>query len=251
VATRSGAQSDTPASGKPKMRAPQETAVHDAVGNTVTVFSTPRALQLYEQAVDAHLHAWPGVADALDAALAEAPDFALAHALRALLALTYSHIDEARAASAAAEAAAGPTSEREQSHVAIVGGHAPQALNMVQQHAPCCPLDVLSASTALGAYGLFAFSGRQDHDAARRAFVEALAPSLPQELPWLLLQRAWVRIECGEAAERLALAQQSMAARPRNGHGAHVLLHGWYETQQPRQALDFLQSWLPGYADGA
>jgi tetratricopeptide (TPR) repeat protein len=228
--------------------------MNDALGNTVTV-SSARALHFYEQAVDAHLHAWPGVGPALDAALAEAPDFALAHALRALLALTYSRVDEARAASAAAEAAAGSASERERSHVAIVaaivGGRAPQALRMVQQHAPRFPTDVLSASTALGAYGLFAFSGRADHDAARRAFVEALAPSLPQDLPWLLMQRAWVRIECGEAAEGLELVRRSMSARPRNGHGAHVLLHGLYETQQPQPALDFLQAWLPGYADDA
>jgi tetratricopeptide (TPR) repeat protein len=233
---------------------PKMSPMNDALGNTVTV-SSARALQFYEQAVDAHLHAWPGAGAALDAALAEVPDFALAYALRALLALTYSRIDEARAASAAAEAAAGPASERERSHVAIVaaivGGRAPQALQMVQQHAPRFPTDVLSASTALGAYGLFAFSGRADHDAARRAFVEALASSLPQDLPWLLMQRAWVRIECGEAVEGLELARRSMAARPHNGHGAHVLLHGLYETQQPQQALDFLQTWLPGYADDA
>jgi tetratricopeptide (TPR) repeat protein len=228
--------------------------MNDALGNTVTVTSAG-ALQCYERAVDAHLHAWPGAAVALDEALAEAPHFALAHALCALLALTYGRIDQAQAASAAAEAAAAPASEREQSHVAIVaaivGGRAPQALQRVQQHAQRFPTDVLAASTALGAYGLFAFSGRLDHDAARRDFVEALAPKLPPDLPWLLMQRAWVRIECGEAAAGLELVQRSMAARPRNGHGAHVLLHGLYETQQPQPALDFLQAWLPGYADDA
>ena len=111
--------------------------------------------------------------------------------------------------------------------------------------------DVLSASTAMGAYGLFAFSGRRDHDAARRAFIEALAPRLPAELSWLLMHRAWVRIEDGAADEGLDLARRSMAARPQNGHGAHVLLHGLYETQRAQEALDFLAAWLPAYPDDA
>jgi tetratricopeptide (TPR) repeat protein len=228
--------------------------MNDAFGNTVTV-SSALALQCYERAVDAQLHAWPGAAAALDEALAEAPDFVLAHALRALLALTYSRIGEARAACAAAEAAAAATSERERSHVAIVasivGGRPPEALARVQQHAQRHPTDVLSASTALGAYGLFAFSGRRDHDAVRREFVETLSAHLPGELPWLLMQRGWVRIECGDVAEGLAMARRSLALRPDNGHGAHVLLHGLYEASEPQQALDFLRSWLPGYADDA
>jgi hypothetical protein len=228
--------------------------MNDALGNTVTV-SSAGALRCYEQAVDAQLYAWPGAAAALEQALTEASDFALAHALRALLALTYGRIDAARAACAAAEAGAAGTSPREQSHVALVaalvGGRPAQALAQVQQHARRFPTDVLSAATALGAYGLFAFSGMRDHDAARRDFVESLAPHLPPELPWLLMHRAWVRIECGEMVEGLDLARRAIAARPQNGHGAHVLLHGLYEAHRPRQALDFLQSWLPGYADDA
>lgn len=228
--------------------------MHDMLGNSVTAAGAP-ALAAYERAVDGHLHAWPGVAEALDEALAEDPGFVLAHALRALWLQMFGRVDEARAALARAEAGAPATSAREQSHVAlvsaIVGGRAPEALARVQQHAQRFATDVLSASTAMGAYGLFAFSGGRDHDAARRAFIEALAPQLPAELPWLLMQRGWVRIEDGEAEEGLELARRSLAVRPHNGHGAHVLLHGLYETQRPQQALQFLADWLPGYADDA
>ncbi len=228
--------------------------MEDVLGNDVTAASA-QALRAYERAVDAHLHAWPGVTQALDEALAEDPDFVLAYALRALWMQMYGRIDEARAALGRAEAGAAATSAREQSHVAlvsaIVGGRAPAALVLVQQHAQRFPTDVLSASTAMGAYGLFAFSGRRDHDAARRAFIEALAPQLPAELPWLLMHRAWVRIEDGAADEGLDLASRSMAARPQNGHGAHVLLHGLYETQRAQEALDFLAAWLPAYPDDA
>ncbi len=228
--------------------------MNDFLGNSVTAASV-QALRVYERAVDAHLHAWPGVNPALDEALADDPDFVLAHALQALWMQMFSRFDEARAALGRAEAGAPKTSAREQSHVAlvsaIVGGRAHAALARVQQHAQHFPTDVLSASTAMGAYGLFAFSGRLDHDAARCAFIEALAPQLPAELPWLLMHRAWVRIEGGAADEGLELARRSMAARPHNGHGAHVLLHGLYETQRPREALDFLVAWLPAYADDA
>lgn len=228
--------------------------MHDMLGNSVTAAGAT-ALRAYERAVDAHLHAWPGVAQALDEACAEDPDFVLAHALRALWEQMFGRGDQARAALGRAEAGAAATSAREQSHVAlvsaIVGGRATEALARVQQHAQLFPTDVLSASTAMGAYGLFAFSGRRDHDAARRAFIEALAPQLPAELPWLLMHRAWVRIEDGDADEGLDLARRSLAARPHNGHAAHVLLHGLYEMQRPQQALQFLADWLPGYADHA
>ena len=191
--------------------------MNDVLGNSVTAASV-QALRAYERAVDAHLHAWPGVNPALDEALADDPDFVLAHALHALWMQMFSRIDEARAACAAAEAGAPKTSAREQSHVAlvsaIVGGRRLRRWRWCSSMRNSFPTDVLSASTAMGAYGLFAFSGRLDHDAARRAFIEALAPQLPAELPWLLMHRAWVRIEGGAADEGLELARRSMAARP-------------------------------------
>ena len=113
--------------------------MRDELGNSVTAAGA-QALAAYERAVDAHLHAWPGVAPALDEALAADPDFVLAHALRALWLQTYGRSDEARAALGRAEAGAGHTSERERSHVslvsALVGGRSPAALAQVQSFGP-------------------------------------------------------------------------------------------------------------------
>ena len=58
--------------------------MQDQYGNHVIAASST-ALAAYERAVDAQLHAWPGVQAALDEALAESPDFALAHGLQALV----------------------------------------------------------------------------------------------------------------------------------------------------------------------
>src|SRR5678815_1955882 len=57
--------------------------MNDRFGNATGTTSSA-AVGHYDRAVDAHLHAWPGVLEALDAAIAAAPDFALPHSLRAL-----------------------------------------------------------------------------------------------------------------------------------------------------------------------
>ena len=62
--------------------------MNDALGLSLSCESAAAA-QAYQRAVDAYLHAWPGVGPAVDEALAAAPDFALAHALRALHAAVY------------------------------------------------------------------------------------------------------------------------------------------------------------------
>lgn len=228
--------------------------MHDDLGNRVTT-SSPSALGHYLRAVDAQLHAWPGVQPALQAALAEAPDFAAAHALQALLHGAWGRGAEARASVQAARQHLAHLSAREQGHVALVAaiieGRSAEALALVLEHARLYPTDVLSASTAVGAYGLIAFSGRLDHDEARLAFLEALAPHLPPELPWLLANRGWARIELGRVDEGLAMARRAIALRPHNAHNAHIVLHGLHESRQHEAALRFLDEWLPCYPDDA
>jgi len=43
------------------------------------------------------------------------------------------------------------------------------------------------------------------------------------------------------------LIERSMAANPRNAHGAHIKAHVLYERGEDRAALDYLDSWLPAY----
>ena len=228
--------------------------MQDSFGQTVST-SSATAARHYDDAVDAQLHAWPGALPALQAALTEAPDFALAHALHALVLGGRGERAAAQQALALAQTAVAGASERERAHVAlfaaVLEGRTLDALALVIEHARHHPADLLAASTALGAYGLFAFSGRADHDAARLAFIEALAPHHDPALPWMLSQCGWARIEAGRVDEGLALAQQALALRPANGQNAHVVVHGLFETARHGDTLRFVSEWLPSYpADG-
>ena len=228
--------------------------MNDMFGNNVTTAS-PAALHHYDHAVDAHLHAWPGVLESVESALAEAPDFALAHALKAFVLVGRGLRPQALEAIAHAQANTNRTLPRERSHVelvtAIVEGRARDALAKVIIHAQLHPTDALSASTALGAYGLLAFSGQADHDAARLKFTEALAPHFPSEFPWLMAYRGWARIEAGQVDEGLAMARRAIALRPNNGHNAHVVMHGLFESNEPEASIEFIDDWLLGYPDDA
>ena len=225
--------------------------MQDQFGNSVTCASA-EALAAYDRAVDLQLHAWPGVFEALDEAIVAVPDFSLAHALHALVLAAWGRGPEARAAIARAQAAPHPL-PREASQIdliaTVIQGRTQEALGKVYEHIRAWPTDALAASTAMGAYGLLAFSGRADHNQARLAFVDGLASHFPENFPWLLANRGWARIELRQTDEGLAMARQALALRPANGHNAHIMMHGLYETNQPQAALDFIGAWLPGYPD--
>lgn len=105
----------------------------DQFGNDITCASAD-ALRVYDRAVDAQLHAWPGVFEAIDEALVGAPDFALAHSLHALVLAAWGRGPQARAALARAQAAPHPL-PREASQIdlfaAVIGGRTMEALAKV------------------------------------------------------------------------------------------------------------------------
>lgn len=224
--------------------------MQDSFDQTVSATS-PAALRHYDSAVDAFLHAWPGGFEALDAAIAEEPGVALPHALKALMLHGRGRGSLAREAITQAQKFSRHALAREQSQVelitAMVEGRSADALTLVIEHARKYPTDALAASTALGAYGLFAFSGLANHDAARLAFTEALAAHFRTDFPWLLAYRGWARIEAGQVEAGLAMAQHAIRLRPENGHNAHILMHGLFESAAPAEALAFVGEWLPTY----
>ncbi len=213
------------------------------------------AIDAYDQAVDCQLHAWPGALAAINLALQYAPDFALAHSARALILQSYGRGLEAREASKQAQSFKQTTTERERSHIdiiqRIIEGQSTAALASVRNHAEKWPLDALVMSTALGAFGLIAFSGQADHDQQRYDFVQKLIPSYPNEHPWLLTHRGWVLIETKQPQAGLPFVAHSLSLRPANGNAAHVMMHAQFELNKPAAGLDFANKWLTLYPENA
>jgi tetratricopeptide (TPR) repeat protein len=226
----------------------------DALGLSLSCGSAA-AVQAYQRAVDAYLHAWPGVGPAVDQALACAPDFALAHALRALHAALYMRRAKVASAIAAAQRCAASASARERSHVTVLAdilqGRAAQALEGAQAHVTRWPTDALVATLPCGAFGLFAFSGRLDHDQARLAYLRQLRPFYPADHTWLLTNLGWACIEAGELDEGFEHARRSFTLRPANGNIAHVLMHGHFERGDAASGLAFIDAWLPSCPEDA
>lgn len=214
---------------------------------------SPAAVSAYNRALDARLHAWTGTEAALDEALREAPDFALAHAMRALQAAMYMRRAEVGPAIAAAQTHASAASERERSQVAVVieavQGNAAAALEAALAHVARWPADAMVAGMLLGAYGMLALSGRLDHNTARLALVRRLRPHYPAEHAWLLAHLGWACIEAGELDEGLEHAQRSLALRRANGLMAHVMMHGHFERNDAAAGLAFIDGWLPIYPE--
>ncbi len=203
----------------------------------------------YVAAVDLLLSANIGADILLERAIAADPDFALAHIARARLFQLQARVGEAREAAARAKALADHASPREQRHIETIaltlGGSAPEALAMVRVHAAEYPRDALPLSLALGVFGLLGFSGRRDHHEAQLALLEELAPHWPEDW-WFTGYLGWAQIETGTVVAGTRLVERSLVLNPRNAHGAHQRVHGYFEAGDAAGGADFIEHWLAG-----
>ena len=213
--------------------------------------SSAAAAEAYRDGVDLVLAAWPGAEERLAKATRADEGFALAHAATARLHQIHARGAEARASIAAARGAAARASARERSHVEVLGfaveGQSAKALEALLRHVDEWPRDAFILSMALGAFGLYAFSGRADHDAARLALCERVARHYGDDW-WFLTYLGWSCTEAGRLAEGERHTARSLELRPANAHGAHAMAHWHAESQQLEDAARFIESWLPAYA---
>ena len=204
----------------------------------------------YVAALDLLLSANTGADALLERAIAADPEFALAHIAQARLLQLQARMEEARAAAARARALAERVSAREQRHIEAVAlaiaGAASEALAQIRAHAAEYPRDALPLSLALGVFGLLGFSGRRDHHQAQLALLEELAPHWPEDW-WFLGYLGWARIETGAIAAGTPLVERSLALNPRNAHGAHQRVHGYFEAGDAAGGADFVAHWLEDY----
>ncbi len=205
----------------------------------------------YREGVALLLATWPGAAEALDAAIAADPGFALAHAARARLHAIRAEPAAARARILDAAALAARGTERERSHVAVLSlaihGRSVAALGAALAHLDSWPRDALILSLPLGAFGLLAFSGMADHDAARVALCERHANAYDADDWWFLTYRGWSQVENGAVAHGRALVERGFALRRANANAAHALSHAMHEAGAAEEAARLIAEWLPSY----
>jgi hypothetical protein len=211
-----------------------------------------QAAARYRAGVDQLLSLWPDTGDVLDAAITADPGFALAHAARARFAAIRADLPTARqciAVAAAAVAARG--TERERSHVAILGmlmaGQSGQALPAAQAHVERWPRDVLILSTLLGPFGLFAFSGMRDHDQAKVDLCERHAAAFDADDWWFLTYRGWSLAEVGDTVRGRDYTERGLELRRLNANAAHALVHVMHEAGSGDEAAALVDGWLPCY----
>jgi|GEM_PF-1213757 len=228
--------------------------MEDAQGLAVSCNSA-QAIEAYDRSIDQQLHAWSGALQSIEIALQHAPDFALAHGAKALILKAYGRNAEAQYESKIAQNLNKHITDREQSHVAIieliVEGKGTSALEAVYTHAERWPTDAYIISTALGAFGLIAFSGKANHDQIRLDFIRKLALHYPPDHPWMLTHIGFGLIEANQPESGLEYIERSLATREKNGNAAHVLLHAYFELNRPQLGLNFVNKWGVQYPDDA
>ena len=213
--------------------------------------ASPAAAAHYREGADLFLAGFPGAEAAIEQALRYDERFALAHVARARLAQAYGRAAEVRESLVRARQFARAATPRERSHVEIHGlvmeGAQAKALEALLRHVEEWPRDALVLSLALGAFGLFAFSGRADHDAARLALCERMAPEYGADW-WFLGHLGWSLTEAGRLGPGLDQTERSLALRRHNANAAHAMAHWFAESREAGAGTLFLEGWLGGYA---
>jgi Tfp pilus assembly protein PilF len=209
------------------------------------------AASAYRDGIDSMLSAWPGAAEAFDRAIADDPDFALAHIARARVHSFYQQGEAARKEAAAArDLVKRNGTEREKSHVETLAlaaeGQLPAALSSALKHLESWPRDAAVLSLPLGAFGLFAFSGMADHDQARQDLCERHAPHYGEDW-WFLSNYGWSMTENGQVAKGRTITERAFELRRQNAYAAHALLHAMFEDGSVSDADNFVTQWIGGY----
>ncbi|MGJ4897857.1 tetratricopeptide repeat protein [Bradyrhizobium oligotrophicum] len=222
----------------------------DRYGLPLSTASTDAAAA-YREGMDLLLAFWPGAIDAFERAIMLDPEFALAHAARARIHAIYMQREAAlQTIARARDLAAKRGTPREQSHVATlvlaIEGRGTDALTSTLAHLANWPRDAMIMALPLGAFGLLAFSGRADHDAARRDLCDRFAADYGEDW-WFMSNHGWALTEAGELAKGRAVTERSFALRRHNAYAVHALLHAMFEEGAVDEADALVEGWIGDY----
>ncbi|MFK7967234.1 MAG: hypothetical protein AB8C46_25020 [Burkholderiaceae bacterium] len=207
-----------------------------------------KAAQLYCDGVD-QLLAFQAVAlETLDKAIAEDEQFALAHIARARALQVRAQVADAKQAAASARALTANITERERQHIEVlallVESRPAKAMALLLKHVDQWPKDALPISIALGAIGLFAFSGRTDSRNHEREFLASIKHHWSEHW-WFDTYYGWVLVETGAHTEGNALLDRALAAKSNNAQAVHARAHGHYECGDIPAGQIFLETHIP------
>jgi len=221
----------------------------DRYGLPLTTTSSAAASH-YRDGSDLMLSAWPGVAESFDAAIAADPSFAIAQLARGRVHQMYAEVAAAREKAALARSLAPSCTQRERGHIEVIAsaieGQPMRAIAAAEAHLEEFPRDAIVLSTLLGAFGLYAFSGRADHDAARVAICERHARHYGRDW-WFMTYLGWSHTEAGSPGVGRLLCERALALRRDNANAAHALSHALFEQGEFDVCQTFMDDWLPGY----
>lgn len=204
-----------------------------------------RALEYYDQGIERVLSYGVQPADAFEAAIAEDPDFALAHAALGLSRLREMRLAEARTCGEQAVALAAGLPRRERQHVAAIAeqtaGRGAKGLALMLEHLSEFPLDALLLNSAVGS---LLYGGRQ-HEMVR---LTEMARGFYPEQDWFSLGvHAFALQDVDRFAEAHEAAEAALAAYQPAAFASHALAHVFYETGDEAAGIDFLPEWLAAY----
>ncbi len=215
----------------------------DIYGLTLT--TSRRAAEAYNEAFGRLLRLQDGVEEGLEAAVALDPDFAQAQAALALLGYEWGATGSWRSALSAAHAAASDRhlDDREVSFLDAVttrlrSDEATGAAALLR-HIRLFPRDALAVSVAVPtvAFGGLT-SGGQTAD-----LVEGLGRTYGDDW-WYAGQLAFVRQDQERWSEAEELSSYALSVVPGSGHAAHARAHVFYETGQHSAGLTWLDEWI-------
>jgi tetratricopeptide (TPR) repeat protein len=212
--------------------------------------SSQAARDAYVAGADCILSATAGWREHFGRALDADPSFALVHVALARGLFLDADVKAARETVARARALAQNATPRERSHVNAVAlpleGKPVDALAATREHLAQWPRDAMVLAPATGVFGLIGFSGRQEREEELYQLLRGLAPHYGDDW-WFNCVFAFAASESGRLDEAWALIEPSMAANPRNAHGAHIRVHVLHEMGEMARALEFLERWMPGF----
>ena len=221
----------------------------DHYGNPIST-SVTAAADAYVDGVSRFLSARPGIDAKLHEALAQDPNFAMAHLAMARYAQVLADKHTLKHHLSLAGNLAGAASPQEQSLIAamtlLLTGKVPIAYAALCHHLQDYPNDAMAAQTCVGVFGLIGFSGKRGREAEQLAFTTQYLPHFKDD-PWFLGQHAFSQCEVGQmdaASDTIARALEGDAG---NAHNAHVNAHILYEQGQVRAGFGFLQDWWKGH----